>query len=232
MSLENELKKLYDYQNCLNIYQNPIIKCLIDMTKSIPAYGLFVSLGDNVVSSLLIKAFAKKFKIVVDEILNSDKAITMDMLNDIDSIQSFRQMMMLVDKTNVDEKVILFARLYKNSYITDDRIVNDEYEEYLQLLDELSFREIDLLIIYDQYFGEVDKREGLVEESSQFKQFMNEVRIKYSMERNEVIDIMTRLYCKGLCFYQLSNYSCDIGEGKESLTTEYFKKFAKRISGK
>ncbi len=232
MSLENELKKLYAYQNCLNIYQNPIIKCLIDMTKSIPAYGLLVSLGDNVVSSLLIKAFAKKFKIVVDEILNSDKAITIDMLNDIDSIQSFRQMMMLVDKTNIDEKVILFARLYKNSYIADDRIVNDEYEEYLQLIDELSFREIDLLIIYDQYFGEVDKIEGLIDESSQFKQFMDEITIKYSMEENEVIDIIERLCCKGLCFHSMENYSCDIGEGKESFTTEYFKKFAKRISGK
>ena len=231
MDLEKKVLDLCNHNEYLKIYNNPVVKLFIDITKSTPFYGLLISLGDTVVGKLLIKGCAKKLKLVIDEVLNSKKPITNDMLSDIDSIQSFRQMMMLVDKTNVNEKVILFARLYKNSYFTDNRICNDEYEEYLHLLDELSFREIDILIIYDKHLGVVDKLRCTVDKSTQYIEFISEVTRKYNMVENEIIDIIERLYSRGLCFLGVANYDNNIAISKVSFTTVYFKKFAKRISG-
>lgn len=91
---------------------------------------------------------ADKLKTVLDEVLKGDRTITQEMLSSIETVEAFRHMLMAVDRTNVNEKIQLFARLFRNCYILERQTNDDVFEAHLYSIENLSYKEIYFLCIF------------------------------------------------------------------------------------
>lgn len=60
-------------------------------------------------------------------------------VNDIEFIMNFKRTLDAVNRLANNDKVVYFANLLKNGYMKENKISNDEYEENLRILGELSF---------------------------------------------------------------------------------------------
>ena len=83
---------------------------------------------------------------MLEIILSDSENITSDMVNNVEFIINFARLLEVVNRLASNDKIKYFANLLKNGYFTEDKIANDKFEEYLNLVNELSYRELFLLI--------------------------------------------------------------------------------------
>lgn len=134
------------------------------------------------------------------------------------------------------EKIKMFARLLKSSTLPGSFSSTDEYEEYLEILDELSYRELLILLILEKYESQfpLKTEENALQRASHFwEQFNDELKTTLGIPRDEVNAIMTRLNRTGCYETFIGTYANYVG-GKGKLTPTYFnlKKFIKSENDK
>lgn len=95
-----------------------------------------------------------------------------------------------------EEKVQYFARLLRRTFATDHLRDLNEYEEFLGVLEDLTFREIQVLVALDQYLSQ---NEPLFDErdAQEIKQYWNECLDSLSDEadvpRSEITAYLRRI---------------------------------------
>lgn len=118
----------------------------------------------------------------------------------------------------------MFARLLKSSTLTDSFLSTDEYEEYLKILDELSYRELLILFILEKYESNSiskDDKTGAQAIHPFWDRFYEEIEKKLSIPKNEIDAVLTRLNRTG-CYETIIGYLDETGtEG--NLTPTYFR---------
>lgn len=224
LNFEKNLDALKNTQEVKKVIENPVVKGFTNIAKAVPS----LNFGIEALDTMLNNRFENKLKLVLDEIINGDEIITPEMLQDIDVISSFLQMMEAVKRTQVNEKIIIFARLFKNFILSENSIKQDEYEEYLNVLSELSFREIDILMTYHNHMNHC-KEVSNIFESTTYQSFKCEIFSRYLITEAELTDILTRMQNKGLCVFYMGHSYNDVNI--KTFSTAYFEKLALRISG-
>ena len=80
------------------------------------------------------------------------------MVNDVEFIINYARVVDAVRRLATNDKVKYFGNLIRNGYLSGEHIPNSEFEEYLNILNTMSYREIQYLVDYKKYCDEKDKQ--------------------------------------------------------------------------
>lgn len=118
-----------------------------------PMLKVFPAIGDMIESAINVKLDedqSKKERELVEFILKDKYTITSDMVNDMEFIINCARVQEAVRRLATNDKVKFFGNLIRNGYLSGEHIENDEFEEYLDILVTLSYRQIECLAEFYQ----------------------------------------------------------------------------------
>lgn len=158
---------------------------IMPLIRAVPIIG-------DMISSSVDKALSdfqdKKQMELIDCILENSELITVDQVNDLEFIINFSKTVEAVKRLATSDKVKYFGNLIRNGYLRGERINNNDFEEYSNLLNELSYREITYLSFFKQYGHENELMQG-----RGWDQFSIKFRDEFKLNRSGVYVIFTRL---------------------------------------
>lgn len=156
-----------------------------------------------------------------DELAKGNVELTDDVIKDNDFLHCFFKTTHAVMNTRRKEKIRMFARLLKSS-LTGTFSDADEYEEYLGILDELSFRELRILSILEKYqFPQASGENGLQRATRFWDSFISEIA-QHGIPKDEINAFLTRLNRSG-CYAAFGSDYAGADNIKGELTPMYFK---------
>ena len=217
MKKERQPSLLEKYEN------NPIIRSLIQL---IP-FGFGSAL--DVQLEMTIKEIRKeRMAAFFDELAAGNIVVDENLLKSEDFLHCYFSTVKYALNTRRREKIRMFARLLKSSLNEDELHDTDEYEEFLNILDEFNFREIRALAILDSYSLRPRDKEvnDLQWVFSIWDDFSNQLSRELSIPENEVSNFMNRIIRTG-CYEIFTGTFLDYEGGKGKLTPIYhrLKKF-------
>ena len=120
------------------------------------------------------------------------------------------------------EKIELFARLLKSSVGTDGPQDTDEYEAFLEILDELNYRELQALAVLDSYSDRpsTSDQNDLQWTNTFWEEFVARLSRELKVPQDEVTDFMNRISRTG-CYEMFTGRYLDYTGGKGKLTPTY-----------
>ena len=137
------------------IKSNPVTECvLMPWVRAIPVIGDMV---DSSMNKVIEEFQHKKEQELIEVILRDENSITSEMVNDIEFIVNYNRTLEVVRRLATNDKVKYFGNLIRNGYLSGGHIENSEFEEYIDILNSMSYREIQCLIDYKMYCDEKNK---------------------------------------------------------------------------
>lgn len=181
---------LQNADTIMDIKHNPVASAAISFIKTIPCIG---DLIDDSLEYALSDFQSKKQQQLLEIISNTPVGmVTSDMINDVEFIMSFAKINNAVNKLSNGDKVKFYGNLLVNGYLGEgDRILVDEFEEYLELINSLSYRELKYLSFFKEYS---DKYEGRLVHQN-WKEFSIEFRNKF--QNRDAYSVFKRLQRTG-----------------------------------
>lgn len=149
MNEEFEVAKaeLQSVEEVADIIKNPIVKNMFLAVQKIPKVGELVSAS----AEYLLGNFQNKKEQNLNEIIIRDNhTITSNMANDIEFIVNYSRTLDAVRRLATNDKVQFFGNLIRNGYLSGEHIENDEFEEYLEVLVTLSYRQLECMAEFYQ----------------------------------------------------------------------------------
>lgn len=241
--LINEIDKLENARKKDNILNHPVVKILLNTLNIIPAVGSTLETGVDSSLNFLFKKKQEERLLSICEIIISDDKITSEMVKDVKEIMSFAKMLDVARKLITNDKLDYLARLYKN-LISQDEKDYDEYEEFLRRLDELSFREIEMLHILDELDLVIEdlntKKQGgdgsfeegrhnqIVRIESKWLKFQDIIEKKFQIDSLDLQGYMQSISRSGFCV-QYKVTDMPIRANSIYGITKFYRNFAKMI---
>ena len=221
--IDESKANLIKIEQLLDIQANPIVSSFF---QGIPVIG---NLIDSTMESVFQTFQKKKMQELTDTILSDDHEITSDMVNDIEFIMNFAKTTDAVLRLTTNDKVKYFGNLIRNGYLSGNHIENDLFEEYLEILNTMTYREIQYLTDYKLYC--CTKRQESKEifyPDNLFKEFSSEYSKKIGISENELYSVFTRLKRTGFVSEEYEtaegniseHYGDEYGNDIESLEVE------------
>lgn len=177
MNEELELVKL-EFENTndiIDVKRNPVIESLLSPIKKIPYIGPLL----NTAVELKMSEFQRqKENELIDVIMQNKYLITSEMVNDVEFIINYNRTLEAVRRLATGDKVRFFGNLIKNGYLAGRNIENSQFEEYLNILSSLSYREIEYLT--DFLLEASDKGGRIMDES--WNAFISKMNAKYNIK--------------------------------------------------
>ena len=163
-----------------------------------------------------------------DELAKGDAVVDENLLKSEDFLHAFFATTKYALNSRRREKIKMFARLLKSSLTENDLSNIDEYEDFLKILNELSYRELLALKILDEYSSTPRKEEqNDLQWTSQFwEELERRIAKELNIPANQVVDFMNRIARTG-CYEVFTGGYFDYTGGKGKLTPTYqrLKKF-------
>ncbi|RNI32830.1 hypothetical protein EFY79_19760 [Hanamia caeni] len=197
---------------------NEILRSLI---KLIP-HG---SIIDNKLTNFYTKEKARRLKIFYDELANGNIQLTEEVIESDDFIHKYYITLKAVLETRRDEKIQYFARLLKNS---ESELVNnptDYYEDFIKVLDDLTYQELFVLKKLKEKEKEFESLQGrrLMIHKRFYRKFKIQLSEEIGITEDEVLSIFIRLGRTG-CI-NLDKNTDQFNQVSDSIaTTDFFKK--------
>lgn len=156
--LEQAKVALQNANNIADVKANPVVESvLMSMIKAVPVIGDMIDASMNKV----IEDFQKKKEQEFISVILKDKhSITSEMVNDVEFIVNYAKTLEAVRRLATNDKVKYFGNLIRNGYLSGEHIANNEFEEYLDILDSMSYREIEYLVGYKKFCEKQQKNIG------------------------------------------------------------------------
>lgn len=222
-TFEDVKKKLDRIEKINNFEGGYLVKLLgigagvADLT--VPGIGVAFDGIKDLSEKIIQDSLIKKRKELMEIIMLNKELITVDMIDE-SFIVELANTIRVVDRLATNDKVKYIGNLFRNTFCCDLKANIDEYEEWLQNLNQLSYRQIQILkLLYDN--------EQSYKEKEVYVNFYKEVEEKFEIEREETESILTSASKSGFCREKVGAI---LGyKGGEFYTTDYFKKFIERI---
>lgn len=112
---------------------------------------------DSSTNKLLNDFQQKKEQELLDVILQDDHSITPEMVNDVEFIINFARAKEAVQRLATTDKVEYFGNLIRNGYLQGKHIDGSIFDEYIHILNTMSYREIQYLVEYKKYCEDSSK---------------------------------------------------------------------------
>lgn len=185
-------------------YNNITTKNLMAVFRTIVPFGDVIDTNINEIVSNFIK---QKQEIFLNEILKNDIELCTVDVNDVEFIMNFKKTLDAVNRLSNNDKIKYFANLLKNGYMKKEKISNDEYEEMLRLLNDLSYREINYIFFLYNFENKNDK-----ENKNYWYNFMLEFEKNFQINRYESFEIYKRIANTGIICEELKLESKTVTE--------------------
>lgn len=173
--IESAKLDLQNIDTIIDTKHNPVVSAFISSIKTVPYIG---DLIDDSLEYTLTDFQSKKQQQLLEAINNAPAGIvTSEMVNDVEFIMSFAKTRNAVNKLLNGDKVKFYGNLLVNGYLSErDKISTDEFEEYLELINSLSYRELEYLSFFKEFSNK--HRGRLVYQN--WRQFSIEFRSKFT----------------------------------------------------
>ena len=197
-NFEEDKLSLRNCEEFADIKNNPVVAAFITSVK--PLFPFWGELADGVVNEVLTKNIIEKRKKLLDIILSDTEMITTDMSSDVECIISFKKTVEAVDRLTTNDKIVYFGNLFKNGYLNEERIQAYKFEEYFNIINSLSYRQLDLLALLHTY----NTKEYLCEDekkanAERWLLFKRDACVRFSMSEDELVAILKSTEKSGLC---------------------------------
>lgn len=171
---ENKKIELQNIDKIVRVKHSPTVSTFISLIKTVPC---FLDLFDDSLEYILQNFQNKKQQQLLDFINNTSEGIvTSDMVNDVEFIMNFAKTMKAVNMLTNGDKVKFYGNLLVNGYLSArGKILTDEFEEYLELINSLSYRELEYLLFFKEFS---DRYTGKLVHQS-WNEFSTEFRNKF-----------------------------------------------------
>lgn len=228
--IESTKLALNNTDQIIDIKANPAVKTtILSIVKAVPIVGELV---DTTIDKVLTNYQEKKRNQLLDIILSDGERITSEMVSDVEFIINFARTLESINRLATNDKVEFFANLLKNGYFTDHKITNSEFEEYQELIKELSYREIYILVAYNKsaklYYNKYNKSTGYREDTL-YKDMVKDVTDRFNINCCIIEDILARLENRGLCVFNMGNSYSEEITTVSPYETPYYTNFEKII---
>jgi hypothetical protein len=168
---------------------------------------------------------AERAKAFFDELSKSDAILTPEAIDSEDFLHRYFTTVKCALNTRRREKIKAFARLLKASLGDDGTCADaDVYEDFLSILDGLSYREIRALALLEQYYKTPrDAGQNDLQWTNIFwEEFVVVAGKELGLQADVVVDFMNRISRTG-CYEMFTGSYMDYTGGKGRLTPTYFR---------
>ena len=201
-------------------YENPWIKALIQIVISGPG-----SVIDTALTARIKEINSKRARIFFDQLNSGEIELTEELIKSEDFLHAFFSTFSAAQRTRREEKIQLFGNLLRNSLT--NKLINktDEYEEYLKVLDELTYREIILLRLLESYERKYPHNPGQndAKRANRFwSEFIVEARNIFHTNNDEIDSMLIRLTRTGCYDTFAGKYWQDADHNIGKLTIVYY----------
>ncbi len=203
------------FENLLDLYdEKPVIKSLIQLL--IPSK--IATIVDNFLTPIIQKMHKERTKTFFDELATGKIILTHELIQSEEFLHCYFATAKAAQKTYRREKIKCFSRLLKSSTLPDTFSSIDEYEEFLGVLDELSYREILILSTLYRYETRMPlsaKYDEYRRAKYFWKDFIDEIieNNKIGIREDEIHSILTRMSRTG-CYEPMIGLGTSGGKGK------------------
>lgn len=194
---ENKLS-LHNCEEFADIKNNPVVSAFITSVK--PLFPFWGELVDGAVNEILTKNIIEKRKNLLDIILSDTEMITTNMSSDVECIMSFKKTVEAVDRLVTNDKIVYFGNLFKNGYLNEERIQAYKFEEYFNIINSLSYRQLDLLALLHTYSTkEVLCDDAKKADGERWLLFKKDACVRFSISEDDLVAILKSTEKSGLC---------------------------------
>ncbi len=197
---------------------------ILGITANLPIVGGIVTGVDTAIMGALEEARWERLYTLLDELDTGTKHLTNKVVISDPLIYACHITIEATVRTQRHEKVRAFARLIVAGIEDQPRLdLEREHEDFLKILDELSYREIGLLATLEEYESKhpIKEEENDLQRAGRFwDNFSQQVCSKYSIKQDELDAWMTRLNRTGMYETFVGMY-LDFTGGKGKLTPTY-----------
>ena len=182
--------ELQNIDTIMDAKHNPVVSSVVSLIKTVPFIG---DLIDNSLECMLTDLQRKKQEQLLEAIQNSSiGTVTSAMVNDVEFIMNFLKTRDAVNRLSNGDKVKFYGNLLAKGYLNKrDKISTDEFEEYLELINSLSYRELEYLSFFKEFSS---KYRGRVVYQN-WKDFSIEFRNKFP--NRDIYSVFKRLQRTG-----------------------------------
>jgi len=212
------------FQSLLTKYEsNRVIRGLIQLVP----LGIGSAI-DVVLTKTLENIKDERANAFFDELATGNVIVDESLLESEDFLHAYYATTKAALNSRRREKIRMFARLLKNS-LNENEISNlDEYEDFVKILDELSYRELIALNILDEYSvtPRSEDQSDLNWTDQFWDKFEKRLTDELSIPGDQVVDFMNRISRTG-CYEMFMGGYMDYTGGRGKLTSTYqrLKKF-------
>ncbi|CEJ74240.1 Uncharacterised protein [[Clostridium] sordellii] len=202
----------------LDLYANNLV--IRGLAETIKILNPALSIADGVLLSSINNLQQKRMKAFFDELESGNINLSEEIIKSDDFLHKYMITRNVVVKTNRKEKIKIFAMLFKSSINNKGDFAVDLYEEYLDILDELSYRELYILAKLYKYENEypLEPNENELQRCNKFwNEFTNEIKNDLNIDEEELDAILTRINRTG-CYKEIVGTYVDYNGGKGKLT--------------
>jgi hypothetical protein len=187
----------------------PIIRSLLSL---IP--GGFGSASDVLIVERAQKIRARRKRTFFDELAKGAVKLTPELIENDEFLHAFSAAAHAALRARKDEKIRMFARLLINGAVNAEAKSLDDHEEMVSLLDEISFRELEALTIFEDYWESASGDNDLLKVSSFWTDFVADLNSKLNIPEDEASSFMIRISRTGLFTEIILE---DLGERRQGL---------------
>lgn len=157
-----------------------------------------------------------------DELANTSRALDPAVLESEDFLHCYFATAKYALNTRRREKIQMFARLLNASLAEAGPKDVDEYEQFVEILDELTYRELRALAIMDSFSARPrDRTQNDLQWTNTFwREFEERITQELGVTEREVRDFMNRIARTG-CYEMFTGGYMDYTGGKGKLTPTY-----------
>lgn len=179
-------------------YSHPMLRLMIQI---VSAYTFGIAGGvDALVMSTITDVRQERLRVFLDAVAAGITELTEDDLRNEEWLYTFITTTKAVWNTRNREKIQLFGKLFSEfnkSRGFESADTTDVYEEWLAILNDLTYREFKLLLMIEQKFNRVTG--GYTDATTdKWAEFDEAVEIELNIPRHEVNGFLTRLIRTGL----------------------------------
>lgn len=177
---------------------------------------------DVVVTKTLNNIREERSRAFFDELANTSAPLDPAMLQFEDFLHCYFSTARYALNSRRREKIQMFARLLKASMGANGPGTVDAYEELLEILDDLTFRELQALAIMDSFSNSprTPDQNDLQWTNTFWNEFEDRVVTDLGIQRDEVADFMNRI-SRTACYEMFTGGYMDYTGGKGKLTPTY-----------
>jgi len=165
----------------------------------------------------------ERSKTFFDELQKKEIQLSEGVIKSEDFLHKFFITFRAAINTRQREKIEMFARLLNSSFENNPIEQVNIYEDYLNILDELSYREIQALVLLDSFYTvpREDDENNNQWVNKYWEEFKDKLQEKINIEEENINDFMIRLSRSGLYDTFSGEYYFGATKGKGMLTPTF-----------